>query len=358
MRAACCEATVLSHESILPDIRLLRALWPDREHAPHAGQFFTLRAWGADEAPFLSRPISVHKWEPETQTIEFLYQVIGEGTHKIAQLKTGDTFQLTGPMGNGFDIPALAEKYHKIAVVGGGIGTAPMYQVTRELAAAGVQVISGMALGIDGAGHEGALAGGGKTYAVLGCGVDQCYPRSNYELYESIPFHGGLISEYSLKTPPVPRNFPVRNRIISGLSDVILVIEAKEKSGSLITAQAGLEQGKEIYALPGRITDALSTGCNQLISEGAQVLFSPETVLENLGIFVKEKEKLSEKKQKGLAKKEKMVYSCLDFEPRHIEEIALRTGLSVSQSMDALLELELGGYAVRTAGLYYTKRLF
>ena len=75
MRAACCEATVLSHESILPDIRLLRALWPDREHAPHAGQFFTLRAWGADEAPFLSRPISVHKWEPETQTIEFLYQV-------------------------------------------------------------------------------------------------------------------------------------------------------------------------------------------------------------------------------------------------------------------------------------------
>ena len=139
MRAACCEATVLSHESILPDIRLLRALWPDREHAPHAGQFFTLRAWGADEAPFLSRPISVHKWEPETQTIEFLYQVIGEGTHKIAQLKTGDTFQLTGPMGNGFDIPALAEQYHKIAVVGGGIGTAPMYQVTRELAAAGVK---------------------------------------------------------------------------------------------------------------------------------------------------------------------------------------------------------------------------
>ena len=139
MRAACCEATVLSHESILPDIRLLRALWPDREHAPHAGQFFTLRAWGADEAPFLSRPISVHKWEPETQTIEFLYQVIGEGTHKIAQLKTGDTFQLTGPMGNGFDIPALAEQYHKIAVVGGGIGTAPLYQLCRELAAAGTK---------------------------------------------------------------------------------------------------------------------------------------------------------------------------------------------------------------------------
>ena len=230
--------------------------------------------------------------------------------------------------------------------------------MARELAAAGIQIISGMALGIDGAGHEGALNGGGMTYAVLGCGVDQCYPRSNYELYETIPFHGGLISEYALKTPPLPRNFPIRNRIISGLSDVILVIEAKEKSGSLITAQSGLEQGKEIYALPGRITDALSTGCNQLIAEGAQVLFSPEMVLENLGISVKTKEKLSEKKQKGLAKKEKMVYSCLDSEPRHIEEIASKTGLSVCQSMDALLELELGGYAVRTAGLYYTKKLF
>ncbi len=106
MRAACCEATVLRHEVVAGDIRLLRVLWPDREHAPHAGQFFTLRAWGADEAPFLSRPISVHKWEPKTQTVEFLYQVIGEGTQKIAQLKKkGDSFQLTGPMGNGFDIP-------------------------------------------------------------------------------------------------------------------------------------------------------------------------------------------------------------------------------------------------------------
>ena len=115
--------------------------------------------------------------------------------------------------------------------------------MAKELAAAGIQIISGMALGIDGAGHEGAMAAGGMTYAVLGCGVDQCYPRSNFDLYENIPFYGGLISEYPLKTPPLPRNFPIRNRIISGLSDVILVIEAKEKSGSLITAQSGLEQG-------------------------------------------------------------------------------------------------------------------
>ena len=139
MRAACCEATVLRNEVIAPDIRLLTVVWPDLDHAPHAGQFFTLRAWGADEAPFLSRPISVHRWNPDSSTIEFLYQVVGEGTEKLAQLKQQDAFQLTGPMGNGFDVPEIVSKYKKIAVVGGGIGTAPMYQLTRELAAAGVK---------------------------------------------------------------------------------------------------------------------------------------------------------------------------------------------------------------------------
>ena len=139
MRAACCEATVLCNEVIAPDIRLLTVVWPDRDHAPHAGQFFTLRAWGADEAPFLSRPISVHRWNPDSSTIEFLYQVVGEGTEKLAQLKQQDTFQLTGPMGNGFDVPEIVSKYKKIAVVGGGIGTAPLLLLCKELCRAGVR---------------------------------------------------------------------------------------------------------------------------------------------------------------------------------------------------------------------------
>lgn len=139
MRAACCEAIVLCHEKVTEDVRLLTVRWPDAEHPPRAGQFFTLRAWAASEAPFLSRPISVHSWDAQTQTIGFLYQVVGEGTEKIARLKEGDTFQLTGPMGNGFDVQSIAAQYRKIAVVGGGIGTAPMYQLTRELAAAGVK---------------------------------------------------------------------------------------------------------------------------------------------------------------------------------------------------------------------------
>ena len=138
MRAACCEATVLRHEVIADDIRLLTALWPDREHAPHAGQFFTLRAWGADEAPFLSRPISVHRWNPDSSTIEFLYQVVGEGTEKLAQLKQQDTFQLTGPMGNGFDVPDILSKYKKIAVVGGGIAG---LEAARVAAVSGIPTV-------------------------------------------------------------------------------------------------------------------------------------------------------------------------------------------------------------------------
>ena len=225
----------------------------------------------------------------------------------------------------------------------------------RELAQNGVQIISGLALGIDEAGHAGALMGGGATFAVLGCGVNICYPKTNYKTYERIAKQGGILSEYPPGTGPLATNFPVRNRIISGLSDVILVIEARKKSGSLITAEAGLEQGKDIFALPGRITDALSEGCNSLISSGAGILLSPEDVLEYLGIFHKKSGIPREKNVKGLAKNEKMVYSFLDSEPRHLEELAARTGLTVSQSVNALLNLELEGFAVRSAGLYYIR---
>ena len=123
----------------------------------------------------------------------------------------------------------------------------------------------------------------------------------------------------------------------------------------MITAQTGLDQGKDIYAVPGRITDSLSEGCNQLIASGAFVLLSAENLLESMGISYKKKDRAGEKIEKGLAKREKMVYSCLDSEPLHAEEIAARAGLSVSQSMDVLLTLELEGYAVRTTGLYYVR---
>ena len=135
------------------------------------------------------------------------------------------------------------------------------------------------------------------------------------------------------------------------------MMEARQKSGSLITAHLGLEQGKEIFALPGRITDSLSEGCNHLIRAGAGILTSPADVLEYMGIFY-EKQMISyEKADKGLAKFEKMVYSCLDSEPRHLEQIAMQTGLPVSQCMSTLCELELGGFALRTNGQCYIRRM-
>ncbi len=227
----------------------------------------------------------------------------------------------------------------------------------RELAAAGVQVISGLALGVDGAGHRGALAVGGRTWGVLGCGINICYPKQNYPLFREMEERGGILSEYPPGELPKPQHFPVRNRIISGLADAVLVIEANEKSGSLITAQLGLEQGKEIFALPGRVTDSASRGCNQLIQAGAALLTGPGDVLEFLGIPHEKKLILHEKSVKGLAKNEKMVYSCLDSAPKHVEEIASLSGLRVSECMSALLELELGGLAVKTTGQYYARRM-
>lgn len=229
--------------------------------------------------------------------------------------------------------------------------------LARELSRAGVQVISGLASGIDGAGHQGALEAGGDTYGVLGCGINICYPKENYMLYEQMVKKGGVLTEFVPGEPPKPCNFPMRNRIISGLSDAILVIEAREKSGSLITANLGLEQGKEIFSLPGRVTDPLSKGCNRLIYEGAGVLLSPDVVLEFFELQRGKILRVHEKKLNGLAKNEKMVYSCLDLQPKNLEEIVKLSGLSVSDCMSTLIELEFRGCIVQTSHHYYGKRL-
>lgn len=227
----------------------------------------------------------------------------------------------------------------------------------QELAKEGVQIISGLAMGIDGAAHRGALKVNRPTFGILGCGINICYPSAHYGLYEQMVHQGGVLSEFALGQKPDAFHFPMRNRIISGLSDAILVVEAKEKSGSLITAEIGLEQGKEIFAVPGRVTDALSSGCNHLIQQGAQVAISPADLLEYLGVKHEKKLILHEKNVNVLAKKEKMVYSCLDFKPKHIEEILSQTGLSIGECMSSLMELELGGYAFRFANHYYGKKL-
>ena len=186
-----------------------------------------------------------------------------------------------------------------------------------ELAEAGIQIISGMALGVDGIAQMAALAAGGRSYAVLGCGTDVCYPNENRKLYERLLLMGGILSEYAQGTPPLAAHFPARNRIISALADLIIVVEAKEKSGTLITVDFALEQGKEVYALPGRTTDELSRGCNRLLSQGAGIALSPQDILTALGREVccsREKDAL-ELPLEALDKKQRLVFGYLDDRP-------------------------------------------
>ena len=225
----------------------------------------------------------------------------------------------------------------------------------QALAAGGVQIISGMANGVDSASQNGALDVGGVSFGVLGCGVDICYPREQISLYTRLQAQGGLLSEFAVGEKPLPQHFPARNRIISGLSDVVLVIEAKEKSGSLITADMALEQGKDVYALPGPVTSCLSRGCNRLIKQGAGVLLTPDDLLEELEIcHAKFKEKQKEKKIL-LETAENMVYSCLDFYPKNVEEILQETKLPPGELVRTLLGLELHGYIQEISKNYYVK---
>lgn len=208
------------------------------------------------------------------------------------------------------------------------------------LARNGVQIISGMALGIDCAAHEGALNAGGKTFAVLGCGPDICYPASKIRLYRRIKGCGGILSEYEPGTPAMAHHFPVRNRIISGLSDAVVVIEARRKSGSLITAFHALEQNKTVYALPGRISDSLAEGTNELICQGAIPAVSPAQILNDLGIRSPEKKEVK-RKTDGLKPEETKILNCLSSDPKTLEMLHMESGVPVKETGIILTKLQL-----------------
>ena len=251
------------------------------------------------------------------------------------------------------------ENQVSVAIVGARRCTHYGEQIALEygeaLASEGIQIISGMARGIDGAGQRGALNAGGATYGVLGCGVDICYPRENIGLYMDIQQKGGIISEQIPGQPPLPAYFPERNRIISGLADVVLVIEAKEKSGSLITADMALEQGKDVYALPGPVTSSMSQGCHRLIRQGAGILISPEDLLIELGINIVNQGQIIDKNEKVLESTENMVYSCLGLFPKGMSQLLEETGLNVQELLEQLITLEMKGYVKEISKYYYVK---
>lgn len=229
----------------------------------------------------------------------------------------------------------------------------------RVLAAAGVQVISGMALGIDSCAHEGALEAGGLTFAVLGSGADVCYPASKIGIYRKIISTGGVISEFEPGTPAADWHFPVRNRIISGLADAVIVVEARKKSGSLITANYALEQNKTVYAVPGRICESTSVGTNDLIGQGAIPAVSPEQILKDLGIRTGHCGKETGSDIPGLSKAEKKICSCVSSDPKTIQELSAEGNLSFKETASALAGLLVAGLVSECMpGRYIKSRAF
>jgi DNA processing protein len=238
----------------------------------------------------------------------------------------------------------------------------------EKLAMSGVQIISGMARGVDGISQQSAIYAGGSSFGVLGSGVDVCYPEENHSLYDSLIMSGGVISEYLPGTQPKPQYFPPRNRIISGLSDVVLVIEAREKSGTLITVDMALEQGREVFAVPGRICDSLSYGCNSLIRQGAGIASCPEDIVEYLrrNIDKKLSEAKGVKSEGGnnmmaqMNEIQNYIYGELDFYPQTsavIYEKTIRKGMqmTVSEVMNALVELCLLGVVSQNGAGFYKR---
>ena len=219
--------------------------------------------------------------------------------------------------------------------------------IARSLAEANVAVISGLARGIDSAAHWGCLEVMGKTVAVLGTGVDVVYPRENAKLMDEIIGNGAVVSEFPPGTKADPRHFPSRNRIISGLSQGILVVEAAETSGSLITADLALEQGREVFAVPGPATSPLSRGTNYLIKQGAKLVDCANDIFEEIGL---ESPSHQSKPKTNLSPVEARILSILDLVPVSIEEIVDRTKLSVSEVAGNLTYLELKGLVRRLQG--------
>lgn len=216
-------------------------------------------------------------------------------------------------------------------------------KIGKELSERGVQVISGMARGVDTYSQLGAIEGGMSTYAVLGSGVDICYPVENIELYGNIINNGGIISEYPPGSSPEGWHFPQRNRIISGLADKIVVIEARENSGSLITVEWALEQGGDVMAVPGRVDDKLSQGCNRLIKSGAGIVTNVDDILSDLGYNAYYEQKKEKAKEKILEKDFLMLYSELGLQPKSIYELIETTGIVYEKIVTMLLKLQLEG---------------
>jgi len=242
-----------------------------------------------------------------------------------------------------------------IAIVGARkhtpYGKQVAYDFAYDLAKNGVTIVSGLALGIDSEAHKGALDAGGRTIAVLGSGIDDksIYPYSHKSLAEQVILNGALISEYEPGTPALPYQFPERNRIVSGLALGVLIVEAKEKSGSLITAKLALEQNKDIFSIPGNIFSPMSKGTNKLIQQGAKLVTKVEDILEEL-----ELSGIKIKKEKNFSENEKIILKILENETLHTNEIIKTSKMPASFVLTNITTLEMKGAIKDIGGNVYS----
>jgi len=256
----------------------------------------------------------------------------------------------------------------KVSVIGArdcsDYGHICSYEFSKIFAQNGIVIVSGMARGVDSAAHKGAIDGNGKTIAVLGCGIDICYPKENERLMKKIIENGCVITEYPLGTAPIGKNFPIRNRIISGLSKATVVIEAAQRSGTSITVEYALDQGRDVFAVPGNITSGSSAGVNAMIKNGAYILTEPSDLFSILGIKenknIKENENIKHNKKiiaNNLESDEKIVYDCISYDPITADEIAIKTKKNIKEIQCALTMLELKGNIQKLRGQKYILKL-
>jgi DNA processing protein len=250
----------------------------------------------------------------------------------------------------------VAEDAWAVAIVGtrrySSYGRQVAENISHTLARNGITIISGLARGIDGIAHRSAMDAGGRTIAVLGSGLDILYPPEHRALAEEISNKGALISDYSLGTPPDGSNFPPRNRIISGLSKIIIVIEAGERSGALITATYAAEQGKDVFAVPGKISAPMSKGTNLLIKQGAHPLLDPQDVLDLLNMTLVAEQRVIRKALPS-DPKEAVLYQAVGEEPLHVDEICSQVNLPIEEVTSTLALMELKGMVRKMFGMKY-----
>ncbi|HKT46762.1 MAG TPA: DNA-processing protein DprA [Candidatus Acidoferrales bacterium] len=246
-------------------------------------------------------------------------------------------------------------------------GTQMADRLGRELAARGIVIVSGMARGIDAIAHQGAVAANGRALGVLGTGINVCYPKENKKLYEKVLERGAIISEFPLHTHPAPENFPVRNRIVAGMPLGVVVVEGAQYSGSLITARLAMEFGREVFGVPGNVTQTVSFAPNQLIKQGAKLVTNAEDVIEELPTPVRAALVQPERPQAdqlnllagtGLNPAEKKIYELLSVDQsRHIDDIVERSGLNSSEVLATLFEMEMKGIVRQLPGKQFSKVL-